>query len=366
MPVEPLRDIVSHDGPFASVYLDVSHTTEDAARQDELRWQAAGAQLAEQGADGAMTAMLREAVLGSPPPAGEAGRAVIAAGGDVLVNQVLPLPPASPVTRFSDLPYLLPLLSATGVVPHVVVVADKVNGWLYGIDRHDREVGRQSVHGDERPVHPVGGGGMAHKNIEARAQETVRHHTKELATLAARLVGEVGAELLVVAGEVQARSGVIAALPEHCRRLATELDVDASAVEADPAVLSGTVRRLVAQTRAEHEDHTVTRLREGAAHGTAAAGLAAVTEALRMGQVEALMVTDPVLADRTVYTTEDRTQIALRRGDLSGTVSKQRADEALPAAAIATSASVLPLAAGQATDAPVNDGVAALLRFASP
>jgi hypothetical protein len=42
-----LREVIRHPGPFASVYLDFSHDTEDAARQLRLKGESARAELAE-------------------------------------------------------------------------------------------------------------------------------------------------------------------------------------------------------------------------------------------------------------------------------------------------------------------------------
>lgn len=360
MRVEQLRDVVTHDGPFATVRLDASRTTEDAAHQNELRWRDASARLAEMGADDATVATVGAAVLDSPPPVGDASRAVVAAHGELLVNEVLPGPPGPQVYRFSDLPYLMPLLSVSGPVSYVVVVADKAGGWLEGADRQGRPIERQVVRGSDHPVHQVGGGGRAHKSIEARAEETVHHNARELAAEVARTAGRLAADVLVVVGETQARSRLVAELPEQIRAAAVELDMDARAAERDRAALAQAVQRLVGETRAYRELDAVDRLRTGLAHGTATDGLAAVTEALRMGQVETLLVTDPVLAGRTVHVGDDPTQVDTRPAD---DTRERRADEALPAAAIATSADVLVVADGQAGDTPVADGVAALLRF---
>jgi hypothetical protein len=263
------------------------------------------------------------------------------------------------VYRFSDLPYLMPLLSVSGPVSYLVVVADKVGGRLVGADRQGRPIERE-VRGSDHPVHQVSGGGRAHKNIEARAEETVHHNVKDLAAEVARTVARLDADVLVVVGETQARSRLVAELPEHIGASAVELDMDARAANADPSAVSRAVQRLVGQTRAYREIDAVDRLRTGLAHGTATDGLAAVTEALRMGQVETLLVTDPVLAGRTVHVGDDPGQIDTRPAD---DTQERRADEALPAAAIATSADVLVVADGQTGDTPVADNVAALLRF---
>jgi hypothetical protein len=98
-------------------------------------------------------------------------------------------------------------------------------------------------------------------------------------------------------------------------------------------------------------------LRAGGAHGTACQGLADVTEALRFGQVDTPIVTDPV----TVRVGDDRTQVMTDGADGSANGTVERADEAVPVAAIATSADVRVLTGGEAE--PFADGVAALLRF---
>jgi alkylated DNA nucleotide flippase Atl1 len=362
MRVHELRDVARADGPFASVYLDASHDTEDAARQNELRWATASAELNALGADEPTIAAARDAVLGSRPPVGRAGRCVVAARGEVLVNEVLPTPPAQPVARYSDLPYLMPLLAAAPrPVAHVVVVADKRGGWFRVVNRDGAEVPVEPVHASGRDVHPVSGGGFAHGRIENRAEQTTRNNEKEVAERVAALVEQVGAEVLVVVGEVQARSRLVAALPQHCQRIATELDADAEAVTPDRLLTE--VDRLLAQHEAEWDAQAVDRLRTGFAHGTARQGLTEVTESLRIAQVETLLVTDPAMDDRTVFVGTDRNEVVANPDELpdAGTLAVERADEALPVAAIATAADVLVLTGGQAGN--IKDGVAALLRF---
>jgi hypothetical protein len=360
-----LRDLVRAEGPFASVYVDASHDTEDAVHQDELRFEAVLADLVAFGADEPTIIAVRDAVLGGRPPVGRAGRAVIAARGQILADDILPVPPTQPETRFSDLPYLVPLLAAVHQpVPHVVVVADKVDGWFRAVDRHGQEVPTRPVHGSDQDVHPVSGGGFAHKNIESRARETVRQNEQEIADEAARLAEQVGAAVLIVVGEVQARSALHAALPPHLQRITAELDTDAAAVDRD-AVLTD-ADRLLAQHVAQRDAEMLDRFRAGTAHDTARQGVADVAEALRRGQVETLLVTDPVIADRTVLVGADRTQVVATPGDLpeAGTLFVERADEALPVAALATAADVLVLAGGEAGGEAVKDGVGALLRYA--
>jgi hypothetical protein len=362
MRVEQLRQLVHEQGPFASVYLDVSHDTEDAVTQNELRWRAAESRLRENGADPATLRATRGAVLGQPA-VGKAGRAVIAAHGTVLAVEDLPQPPPTDVVRFSDLPYLLPLLSnAAPAIPHVVVLADKVDGELQAVDRTGNAMSSVSVQGRDHPVHHVAGGGFAHRSMENRAEQTVKNNAKDIAERAVRLVEQVDAALVVLAGTVSARTAINTELPEYVQRLVTEVDIDANRVGLDSPELTGQVDRLLAQRQAEQDALSLDRLHTGEAHGSACAGLDGVVAALRAAAAEAVLVTDPVLTGRTVWLGKDHSQIAVRRAELpeaADELTEQRADEAIPLAALATAADVLVLSG----EAAVTDGVAALLRF---
>ena len=341
MRTEQLREIIQDRGPFVSVYVDASHDTEDAVTQNELRWRATETQLSESGADDATIAAAKRAVLGSPA-VGKAGRAVIAAHGDVLCVADLPVPPANAEVRVSPVPYLLPLLaSAEPSVPHVVVLADKTGGRLLAVDADGGTISD-----------------TAQGSVEDRSEETVRRTAREIAEAATRLVERVDAELLVVAGTIAARAAIQAALPQHVHELVAELDVNAAHTDLDAAEVSTGVRRLLAQRVAEQDEAALERFHVASAHGNACEGLSRVTEALRVGAVETILVTDLSLADRTVWLGTDPSQVATGASELQEAVER-RADEAVPAAALATAANVLVLS-GAAT---VKDGVAALLRF---
>jgi hypothetical protein len=247
-------------------------------------------------------------------------------------------------------------------VPHVIVLADKTGAQLRAVDANGAEVVPESVQGSERPVHHVSGGGLAHGSMENRADETVRRNAKDIAEHAVRLAEQVNAELLVLAGTVSACAAIHAELPEHVRRLAVELDIDAAHTDIDATEVTDGVVRLLAQRQAERDDSVLERLNIGRAHGTACEGLTKVTEALRLGAVDTVLVTDPALAEATVWLGEDHSQIATGPSEVreaGADAVERRADEALPAAAFATAANVLVLT-GAAT---VTDGVAALLRY---
>lgn len=362
MRTRKLRELVGKTGPFVSVYIDVSHDTQDAAIRNETRWRALETDLLADGADQATVEATRQAVL-DPPAVGRAGRAVVAAHGEVLLSEDLPVPPPADLARASELPYLLPLLSALEPpIPHVIVLADKTGATLRGIDANGTATDETVVHGGDQPAHHGPGGGRAHGSTENRDDETVRRNARESAEHAARLAERVGADLVVLAGTISPRTAIHAELPAHMRKISVELDVDAAHTALDAEDVTGGVARILAQCHAERDQSLLERLHIGLAHDTACEGLAKVTDALRSGAVDTVLVTDPSLADRMVWLGADLSQIAVAPAvlrEMGTEVTEHRADEALAIAALGTAADVVVLT-GAAT---LSDGVAALLRY---
>ncbi|MFF3228089.1 hypothetical protein ACFYV7_35210 [Nocardia suismassiliense] len=137
-----LREIVERDGPFASLYIDASHNTEDAAQQRDLRWRAIEEQLTTDGADKATIRLLADAVLATPPVPGRYGRVLIADRTALLADEVLPELPPRDIVRVARLPYVLPLLErAARQVAHVVAVVDRRGSDIYAVDPDGAVVG---------------------------------------------------------------------------------------------------------------------------------------------------------------------------------------------------------------------------------
>ncbi|WP_143532359.1 Rv2629 family ribosome hibernation factor [Saccharothrix sp. ALI-22-I] len=356
-----LGELVRQRGPFASVYLDASHDTEDAAKAMELRWRGVRQELARQGADEATLDAMEGAAL--EPVVGKSGRALIAAHGRLLLDRVLPRPPAVETVRWSDLPHLLPLATWTEpTVPHVVVLVDRAGADLHGYDgRGERAT---EVHGEEHPLHKIGGGGWAHKRLQNTVEETARRNAMRVAEEADRLVSEVDARLLILGGEVQARADVREQLSLRCRDVLIEVEGATLAEGGDDAAFDHAVQSLVAQYQFDLDNDVVEEFtaQSGRPDGLAVQGLAPVVEALREAKVAALLVSDPAVGDRTVWSGDDPAQVALRENDLRGLgvehVGEHRADEALGTAAAATGAQVVVV---DVTD--LREGVGALLRY---
>ncbi|WP_167977025.1 baeRF2 domain-containing protein, partial [Lentzea indica] len=263
---------------------------------------------------------------------------------------------------FSSLPGLLPLASyLPPPVPHVVVVADASGADLHSFD--GRVELAETVRGRQHPLHKTRGGGWAHKRLQQTVEDTVKHNAKQVADEVERLVGEVRAELVVLGGEVQARSAVRTAL-DLDDDLVVEVEGTGLAGGTDDDEFDNAVRALIAQRQQQHDAEVVERFRaELGRDGLAVEGLAPVADALREANVDTLVVNADVLGDQLVWTSDQPDQVGVDEvsvrqstGDPAD-VERNRADDALARAAAVTGANVV-----VGDDIEVLQGVGAILR----
>ncbi|MGW0181782.1 Rv2629 family ribosome hibernation factor [Nocardia sp. NPDC003345] len=350
-----IRELARRPGPFASLYIDAEHDTEDAERQRALRWRALAAELTEQGAPDSMIEGLAAAVTGSPPEPGHSGRALIADSGGVLLDRRLPQPPPRETVRFSPLPYLLPLIeSEAQEVPHAVAVVDKIGSEMYGVDARGAVVG-ETVEGEGHPVHKVRhGGGWSHRSMQRRVEETVRRNAQEIATELTRLARDIRAQVIVLAGDVTARSAVRRNLGATTAQV---VEVDAN------GELDAEVRDIVAAEAGHRYEEVMARYDKARARdeGLAVGGLAPTVSALLAANTEQLLINSAALGDRTVAVDPEPLRDPSVLG-AAGTKSAHRcrADEALPVATLVRGGSITPV---DEMAAP-PEGVGALLRHA--
>ncbi|WP_280303690.1 Vms1/Ankzf1 family peptidyl-tRNA hydrolase [Nocardia neocaledoniensis] len=360
-----LLDIAERRGPFAVVYVDASHDTADAARQWDLRTRSVREKLTAAGASAGMLRQFDRAVREGPPGRGRVGRLLVLDDEAVHADEYLPDPPAREVVRVSPLPYLIPLLRQhASLIPHVVAVVDRVGCDLRTVDEHGAATERV-VEEHPYPVHKTGGGAWSHRSMQKRVEETTRRTIGELAGEVAAAADTVHAEVIVVAGEVAARSALHEALPGSGPTI-VEIEAGSRAAGSNQDELAAAVDEVIAAEVHRHEDEVLTRLSVelGRDEGLAVVGLGPTTAALRTANVERLLIDPDRLGDRTVQVGPDRAQVIAETGtpaSWSGNTAHRqtcRADEALPVAALLMGAEVSTVAGGL----PSEDGVAALVR----
>jgi hypothetical protein len=360
-----LRSLVNAQGPFASVFFDDSHNTQDAVEQLEATWRDLRKHLTAQGTDAEVIGRLDDAVLHHRPAVGRRGRALIATREQLLVDEYLVSPPTPPVTRWSDYPYIVPLIELEMWRPTYVFAAVDHAGGDVTLCQDDT-IRSISVDGGGYPVHkPVTAGWSGYGDLQHTTEEAVRMNVRAVADHLTRLVDEADPEVVFVCGELRSRTDLVSALPERVAHRVSQLHAGARKSSLDEDEIRELTAAEFARRRCVERSDIAERFQAeiGRGSGLAAEGLAPVCAALRDGDVDTLIVGE--LGDATVVTGKARTTVAPdpdALSELGEPVERVvRADEALPFTAIAIGAS---LVRADSRIAPV-DGIGALLRYAA-
>ncbi|HVQ99108.1 MAG TPA: hypothetical protein VMS16_09960, partial [Mycobacterium sp.] len=196
MDADRFRQLLTTKGPFASVYFDDSHDTEDAETQLDLKWRALREQLTELGADQSVVAAVEDAVKNSRPPVGRSGRGVIAGSDGVALNEHLLHPPALAVARLSELPYLVPIIEHGCDYPAYVLAAVDHTGADITLHRSGG-VASETVDGGGYPVHKAAGAENAgYGDPQQRTDEAVRKNLRAVADRITEIVDQTAAEVV--------------------------------------------------------------------------------------------------------------------------------------------------------------------------
>jgi hypothetical protein len=362
MQSDRFRPLLTAHGPYGSVYFDDSHDTEDAAKQIELKWREMREQLEQQGAEQAIVENLERAINDTHPPVGKSGRAIVASADEVLLNEHLTHPAATPVARLSTMPYIIPVVEyGLELSPYVVVAVDHAGG---DITLHrDGRTEAKEVDGGGYPVHHAKsaespGYGDPQRTTENAVFQNLRAVGEELT----KFVDECRPSVVFIVGEVESRTDFKTVLPERVMELVKEVEVGARH-SYDEGELRHEIDQEFQRRRVAAIDDAAQRFQAeiNRDSGFATEGLAGVTAALRFRAVDTLIIGD--LGDETVVAGDELSMVAPNPDVLSefGTAPTQvlRADEALPLAAVAAGASLV------RTDERLDpaEGVGAVLRF---
>ncbi|MGH3788961.1 MAG: Vms1/Ankzf1 family peptidyl-tRNA hydrolase [Pseudonocardiaceae bacterium] len=389
------RELAVHPGPIASIYLEVSRDRDGAPQQVRLRWQALAAQLREQGADEKTIDAASGAALEPHSQPGGAGRAVFAADGRVLHQADLPKPPRREFARWATLPHLLPLLAQLPeYVPHVMVRLGRTTATITGFDRTGREVLDGPDKGQNHPVHKTGGGGAAHYSMQHRTEEVWARNARAFAADVDRAVATLHAELVVLTGDVRARSLVRDELGEHSQAITEQVPGPGPDDHTTDHTVDDEVRRLAAERAADRTRKVIEQFEQelGRSGGLGVTGLGPVVHGLQRNQVDTVLLRDDPTSELRIWIGPEPMQLALTEDELreigAPVLGQDRADAALIRAMAGSGADLVLLppsphngtgdnepeqtgsAAGGAPppggQSELADGIGALLRFTTP
>jgi hypothetical protein len=359
MDLEFLRPLYEQFGDHVSVYLDTSRDHEDAAHEIDVRWRDAREQLASAGADAA-TLDAAGAVLTDPALAAP-GRAVFAHGGQVLLAEALPAPPRREIARLAPLPHVMPLLAQRPPhVPHLRVTARRDGGEIAAVSEPGREHDER-VTGSGWPVHKTKVGGWSQLRYQRSTEEAWEVNAKELAEAVALAANEIHAQLIVLAGDVQARALLLDQLGSDLAAITTTMEQE---VTADSAAAARAADQAVAEQVEKASRERFEHWRTQQAHDRGVAGLAATMTALRDGAVADLLLVDHPTSAATAWIGPGGTDLASFAAELTERGVQDpvtdRADAAIARALATTSAQLYFLPEDVP---PPEDGICAVLRF---
>lgn len=355
MRTQRLATVYEKQGPFASVTLDVSHDSENAEHEHELRLRAASEALLEQGADKQVVELVSDRLQGQVGEAAPVARTVIATKDGVVFDETMRARVDRAVATWSPLPDLAAWLRhEDAVTPFVLAVVDHEGGdvGVYSSDVPDPEEAT-SVGGETQHVHKVPTGGWS----ALRYQHVTENVWKRNAgAVAEEILGQVrsGVRLVLLAGDPRSCSEVKAALGDETLTL-VQLEKGTRSDDGGDEAFQQAIREALLEHTASRRLERVHTLKDRLGSDTAVAtGVRDVADAFVRGQVDTLLL-DPAAASELTLDPGDHPGLALGAA-AEGPVP---ADQGLVAAAALTGADVAVSPQTTLGGAPV----AALLRW---
>lgn len=368
MHLDQARRIYEAQGPFISLHLDVSRDSEDARQALNSRWTRVRHELEHHGIHGPIVGELEERLREQTHLPGEVRRTIVATREEVLLDDARTGHTTWPETvAVGPLPDLAGWLSTVdGQWPFVVVRADRAGADIEVYVAPSRPAAeRTSVEGETFDIRKLPEGDWMQKKYQQRAENNWRENAELVAQQLTELAKRYRPVLIVVAGEVRARSDLAGVLVDTDLAGATVETVESggrAAGSSDEALWTD-VRRLLGEREERETDALVQRLERGVAVGEGVAtGPDKVADAFVEGKVERLVL-DLQEARSTTIAASEHPGLALPQQAMDA--GPLPADEVLMAAAALTDAevSVLPHEIPLPREFALASGVAATLRW---
>lgn len=278
-------------GPFATVYLTTESDIEKASQRSEQRWKVLRNQLSEQGAP--------ESVLVTIDPlvryAHHEGHtlAVVANAEGVLHVEHHHEVPATDFACWRALPVLAPVIEwRQQAVPYVVVLTDRRGAELISYRHAGGDADVETVdRGSDDPITKQSQGGWSQRRYQQRAENTWEENAVDVSKELVRAVEEIGARLVIVAGDVRAIQLLREHLPREVDQLVVEIDGGGRAADGSDEVMDAEARRQVATLVAAETRAMLEKFREEVGQSDRAAdGPTAVAKAVNESRVAVLLV----------------------------------------------------------------------------
>jgi hypothetical protein len=225
---------------------------------------------------------------------------------------------------------------------------------------------REVTGGATFPLRKVHVGGWSHRHYLQAVEESWKRNAGDVALAAVDLAETIGAEVIVVGGDVRAVQTFAGRLPKRWQDRVVPTDAGSRHAGADETALDDVTIQAIAECADRHIREALDRYGAQQGDDTASTGLTDVVTRLQRGQVDTvLLVDDPSSTDTLWISPDDPTVVSvddhvLRESGVRDPL-KVRADAALVRAIAGTGARLVLIGPGEA---PLRDGIGAVLRYA--
>jgi peptide subunit release factor 1 (eRF1) len=358
--IKALQNIRTAEGPFLSLYLNTETRDENGVEQLQLRWRNLRGTIEDKTSPEVLGKI--DSIVSGSHQQGD-GLVVIASGDDVLLRRYLRRPIDDSIEH-GPLPRLWPLFEWGQENPaHIVLLADRVGAEIY-IVHPDRDVEQETVEGDKPDIGRTRRGGWAQPRYQRGATKAWRDNATKVGEELGTISEREDIDIIIVAGDVQAIHYLKENMPLHGEFIFEEIDgsrqlqLDDIEEELDKALASYSGQSI---------DKLLEKfVEERGQQDLAVEGLEPTLEALRMAQVDTLLIRTGGIEGTAHASAENPSQAAASGGPLAelgleDVVQGEAADVAV-AGAIASGAKVVVIPELSEKHGPA-EGIGALLRY---
>jgi peptide subunit release factor 1 (eRF1) len=360
--IERLKALQGAGKPFVSLYLNTEAARELGVEELALRWRSLRDQISGEVPEKALL-LLEEVVEGSHRKGH--GLAAFTFGEEMHLRRFL----ASPITdsiASGPLPSMIPLIEWIQDHPtYAVVVADRQGADIHVVGGMDEDETIE-VEGDHDEIRKSNPGGWSQRRFQNRAEDSWEQNAEKVAKELDLIVRQEALPLVIVMGDVRA----VAYLKENASpEVAGLIQILDTAPPTDDALdeVREEVEQTVAALTGRSTEAILSKfLEERGQSDLATDGLEATLAALRIAQVETLLVARDGVEGSAWFSRSDVTQAAAERSTLSDIgmddLEEAPASDVLVRLALGTGAAIRVIPTLPQEHGPTG-GVGAILRF---
>lgn len=357
---------------LATVVIDSTRITADGDQQVANRWQELRHSLSAQGASESVLDHLQSRVLKPTGASGQHGRVLLAGAGGVIADRLLHQPADRDDAVYAQGPELFALArAADSGVRYLIVSVDRTGADLDFVDTALPGSERESIDGDHDEITKNRTGGLSHRRIQARAEDSWERNAEQVAGEVDSAATQFQPEVVFLTGDVRMVTLVQENASGQSTGLLHALSGGSRSEDSGDDSFAADVEAALEQVRLRRRQEVLDRYQEASGQDRGAvSGLGNVLDALRRGQVEELLVTpDAVgqssgLRTQTLWHGTEPLEIGEDRDELDGMgvadPEEGPADVVLGIAAWGSGAGItfVDEASGE-----LADGIGALLRW---